>query len=132
SDYSSDSDSSRLFVSRTAFHSSARRSISDLGTEITRLTNFRKRSNDFGSVVSDFSIFHVGGFIPTWIYTTSGSLPNAFRPSAWMPTFSKPRWMGPACGDTLSLSDEKSCVCSQPLPASQYNRRSPWKDRQRD
>jgi hypothetical protein len=45
-DYSSDSDSSRLFVSRTALPSSARRSISDLGTDITRLTSLRNRSND--------------------------------------------------------------------------------------
>jgi hypothetical protein len=50
-DYSSDSDSSRLFVSGTAFHSSARRSISDLGTEITRLTNLRNRSNDARSSI---------------------------------------------------------------------------------
>ena len=42
-DYSLDSDSSRLFVSRAGFHSSARLLISDLGTEIRRLTNLFKR-----------------------------------------------------------------------------------------
>ena len=51
-DYSLDSDSSRLFVSRAGFHSSARLSISDLGTEIRRLTNLRNRSNDARSSIS--------------------------------------------------------------------------------
>ena len=85
-DYSSDSDSSRLFVSRTALHSSARRSISDFGTEITRLTSLRNRANDSVSGASDSGFIY--GLEPTMILSLlsvnwlfAGPTP-AFNPTA--------------------------------------------------
>lgn len=56
-------DCSRFSVSRAALHASARLSISDLGTEITRLTKLRNRSNAFSSGGSVSSMTH--GLGPT-------------------------------------------------------------------